>query len=464
MTGKNFHYIFSGSVVERFGIPLMISEQRGCCGRPSCRIAALHTDLDIMFSTLGGRASFSGEGNILVEPFIDEVDGFTGFAKLIHLTPDNEGELISSKCAKDIIKSAVENTRVTNFPGHAPFCGMCEDMPKVRLNSKGPAMKLRLGAFFEADITLCIQCPEWPSRSDWAFRPRYWPSVSEADRIMSLGCHLVAKPAPSDNDKTSWRLSFSLAELELSKLVPYTARKCFLALKIIFKDHLQPVVPKITSYHMKTIFFNTLEKVPVGFWTENNIEECFRTLLAELCDALLSTNCPHHWFSNINLFKTRESCIKKRLHRLAKKVQRILNEPAPFIFDDGCCCLSACCFRAPHYNFTRRTNEQFLAEYDEVMVTAEERVASGSQNAVDAGNYQYQLPVSPSQICEAQLNPSSSSGGHRSQVTTTGHIEHVVSLPTDNAGQEPTFCAEDNPSKDCLPILVSSPLPQNTVT
>lgn len=463
ITEKIFHYIFSGSVVERFGIPLLISMPRGCCGRLPCKIGALDTDLDIMFFTLEDKASFTGEENILVEPFIDESDGFTGYAKLTHLTADIEGELISSKRVEVVTRSAVENTRVLNFPGHTRYFGMCEDTPRVRLKYKGPSMKLRIGAFFETDITLCIQCPEWPTMSDWASRPRYWPSFDDAHRIMSLGCHLVAKPAPSDNDKTSWRFSFSLAEVELSKLVPDTARKCFLALKIIFKDHLQPVVPKMASYHMKTIFFNTLEKVPLGFWIDNNMEECFRTLLAELRDALLSAECPHHWFSYINLFKREESRIKpKRLHLLAKKVQRILNDPAPFIFDDGCCCLSPCCFRAPYNNFTRRSSDQFLAAYDEVVVTVDGHVTSGSQDAVDPGNYHHQLPVSPSLISEAQLNPSSSSSGNRDQVTTTGHNKHVVSLPTNNAG-EPSFSPEDNAFEDRLPILVSSPLPQNNV-
>ena len=51
-TEKSFCYIFSGNVIEGFGIPLMISMQRGCCGTPSCRIGALNTDLDIMFFTL----------------------------------------------------------------------------------------------------------------------------------------------------------------------------------------------------------------------------------------------------------------------------------------------------------------------------------------------------------------------------------------------------------------------------
>lgn len=75
-----------------------------------------------MFFTLEVKASLSGEESILVEPFIDESDGFTGYAKLKHLTPDIAGELrvISSKHARVITRSAVENTRMFNFPGHTP--------------------------------------------------------------------------------------------------------------------------------------------------------------------------------------------------------------------------------------------------------------------------------------------------------------------------------------------------------
>ena len=70
----------------------------------------------------------------------------------------------------------------------------------------------------------------------------------------------------------------------------------------------------------------------------------------------------------------------------------------------------------------------------------------------------YQLPVSPYLISETQLSPSSSSSGNRDQATTTGHNEQVVSLPLNNAGDEPSFYPEDGACEDCLPILVSSPL------
>ena len=173
---------------------------------------------------------------------------------------------------------------------------------KIQVESKGPALKIRVYPGFELDVTFCFYCPEWPTNSDWPSRPRYWPSMADAQRIMSLGCHVVAKSAPSDKENKSWRFSFSVAECELSKLVPDTAKKCFLALKIILKDHLQPVVPEIGSYHIKTIFLNTMEKLPVGFRADENIEICFLTLLTELHSALRTMRCPHHWFSSINLF------------------------------------------------------------------------------------------------------------------------------------------------------------------
>ena len=67
-----------------------------------------------------------------MEHFSDESDGFTGCAT----HPGIEWELISLKRARVITRSTVKNTRVVDFPGHTLYCGMCEDTPKVRLDSK----------------------------------------------------------------------------------------------------------------------------------------------------------------------------------------------------------------------------------------------------------------------------------------------------------------------------------------
>ncbi|XP_068744137.1 uncharacterized protein [Montipora capricornis] len=441
-----FQFIFSGSAVERFGIPVMMSNKK-----TKFNLGALYTDLDVMFCSMADQASCSGLGNILIEPLFTESTEFTGYANLKSITPGLQGMRVSSKVIREQVKEAVKGTSVANLPGKPCCCGKIEMTQSIKIFSKGPAMKLRIGPLFEADITLCIQCPEWPIMSDWSSRPRYWPSVVEAQRIMSFGCHLVAKPAPTDKDQTSWRFSFSLAEVELSKLVPDTARKCFLALKIILKDHLQPVVSGITSYHMKTIFFNTLEKVPVGFWVENNVEECFLTLLAEVRDALMSMNCPHHWFSFINLFDIQAN----ELQSLAKKVQRIMQDPAPFILDDGCCCLSPCCARVPHYNFNRRSSEEFRAEYDQVTLSAEGHLIA------DPGNHSHQLPVSQSPSSEGLLDFRSYSSRILSQEATLAPEQLVVSLSSiQNVSQEPIFSADEvevGSLGDAPPLVVILP-------
>ncbi len=435
-TTTTFQYIFSGSAVERFGIPLMMFDKK--TNNSVFNVSAFYTDLDVMFCSVQDKASFSGQGNIIVEPLVAESEGFTGYAQLISLTPGFESECVSSKIIRDKAKVAVRNASVFHLPGIQCCCGTTELTSCMKVDSKGPAIRISILSGFEADITLCIQCSEWPPMSDWPSRPRFWPSVDEAHKIMSLGCHLVAKPAPSDQDKTSWRFSFSLAEVELSKLVPDTARKCFLALKTILKEHLKPVVPKITTYHIKTIFLNTLEKVPVGFWVEGNIEECFLTLLAELRDALVFMNCPHHWFSFINLFDIKAS----ELQRLAKKVQSILNDPAPFIFDDGCCCLSPCCVRVPHYNFTRRSREQFLDDYDEVTLSADGHMMVGPDN------HRHQLPMSSSPRSEASLVPTSyCSSGSQSQGITAGAVQLAVPLL-------PIHTAEQDRDQDPVPARV----------
>ena len=459
-----FRFIFSGSAVERFGIPFMMLNKRknnNLCCKSSSKIDALYTDLDVMFCSLIHKASFFGHGNILIEPLVTESEVFTGYAKLTSLAPGSKGMSVSSKLIRDLAKDAIGYASVSHLPDTCKCCPCCcggtELTPNIKLNSKGPAIKIKIDNLFEADITICMKCSEWPSMSDWASRPRYWPSVDEAQRIMSLGCHLVAKSEPSDKEETSWRFSFSLAEVELSKLVPDTARKCFLALKIILKDHLQPVVPEISSYHIKTILFNTLEKVPVGFWAEDNIEECFLTLLAEVRDALLSMKCSHHWLSYINLFNIHAN----DMQRLAKKVDRIMKDPAPFIFDDGCCCLSPSCVRVPDFNFTSRSREQFLADYDEVTLTADEHMM------VATGNQGCQLPVfqSPRSNLEDQIDPSTYSAENYGPRITEGPEQLVVSLPPlHNAAQELSSRpseAEDDWLRNALPLLVILPPEQN---
>ena len=149
-----------------------------------------------------------------------------------------------------------------------------------------------------------------------------------------------------------------------------------MALKVILKDHLQPVIPDLSSYHIKTIFLNTLEKKPENFWVDENIEECFQTLLKELHDALESKTCQHHWIKRLNLFDSVAKTNRKRLSILVQKLEKIQEDPAPFIYDDGCCCVCPC--------FTSvRKNQLQRSESQEVLIDQDAAVDPANVTVID---------------------------------------------------------------------------------
>ncbi|PFX23199.1 hypothetical protein AWC38_SpisGene12288 [Stylophora pistillata] len=235
-------YFFAGSTVERFGIAMMILQDARCFGLAP--LGSLDADLDVMFCCSGVKASFSGQDDLLVEPYISGREGFTGYAQLVYFTPSVEKAFVSSTLNRQRANSAVQNMPVDNLTSDTCCFGTIDSGPKVSFSSRGPTMRVRVAPLFEADFTICIQCFEWPPKSDWSFRP-----------------------------------------------------------------------------------------------------------------------------SSVNLFESEDSCFcmtTMNLLRLAKKVERIMRDPAPFIFDDGCCCLAASCRPVPHPMFTPRTIHQLSADYNEI--------------------------------------------------------------------------------------------------
>ena len=130
-----------------------------------------------------------------------------------------------------------------------------------------------------ADFTFAIPCLEWPPESDWPLPNKMWPDHRVVTTIKDLGFHLVPLSQKNDKSKLTWRYSFSLAERELSKQVNEIARKCFLCVKIIGADHLKPICKKLSSYHLKTVLFRTLEVTSAEMWSEINILNCLDYLL-----------------------------------------------------------------------------------------------------------------------------------------------------------------------------------------
>ncbi|XP_022807553.1 uncharacterized protein LOC111344575, partial [Stylophora pistillata] len=152
-------YFFAGSTVERFGIAMMISQEARCFGLAP--LGSLDADLDVMFCCSGVRASFSGQDDLLVEPFISGREGFTGYAQLVYFTLSVEKVFVSSTLIRQRANGAVQNMPVDNLPSDTCCFGTIDFGPKVSFSSRGPTMKLCVAPLFEADFTICIHCPEW---------------------------------------------------------------------------------------------------------------------------------------------------------------------------------------------------------------------------------------------------------------------------------------------------------------
>ena len=326
---------------------------------------ALISDFDFMLQLDQIGSSYAaGKDDLTIDTYGCQI----GYAKLrinnnqsvqgVFRASDHENYL-SARTLKNRIYQAIGDTDMSIYPGFVSYAGLlCVKNSKdhfVQLKLSGPAIKLEFGtgsflrgrmitanfAFFSkvdtnkflADITFSVPCKEWPSISDWPSRQnRCWPSAEDVRRIVNLGFHLVPKSQEQgDPSQTTWRFSFSQAEVELSKLISDDARKCLLALKIVLKDFLTYTCSKLSSYHLKTIYLHRLERTGLEFWSENDgggCEYAFMVLLRDLKIALDSGECNHFWIPQINLFK---DIHPHKLKSLSKVLDKVIQNPSPYI-------------------------------------------------------------------------------------------------------------------------------------
>ena len=138
----------------------------------------------------------------------------------------------------------------------------------------------------------------------------------------------MPKSQPNDKQGHTWRFSFSLAEVEISKMIPPIARQCFVTLKVIRKDFLKTKCGKLKSYHLKTIFMWVLEKTQPHEWNSENAEVVFHSLLDAVIKAVSERYCPHYWLNDINLF---EDFTLRDAHKLHMFLNRVKRNPTHYI-------------------------------------------------------------------------------------------------------------------------------------
>ena len=286
-----------GSVAEKFSLPYHPGFFQFVHGNIS--------DFDFMMSPTDQLASFGDSQNTTYRIESENSKLSKGFVYLYE--GDNK---LSAKDMRDNIENIILEIPVKLLGQtcamwwHSWLSSRNVNMVEVKIN--GPAITILsrtlISYSFYYDITLSIHCVDWPSSiSNWEHRARKWPSSESVNRIITYGCHVVPK-SPENDDGMAWRLSFSKAEVELSKLIPSVARKCYLTIKAIRKNDYY--LSKIPSYFLKTILFNLLEKTEPNQWlskADENIENCFHLLMDEIIKAFKNKQCLHFWIPDIDL-------------------------------------------------------------------------------------------------------------------------------------------------------------------
>ena len=191
------------------------------------------------------------------------------------------------------------------------------------------------------DVVPCLKLTFWPSvAAEWKTRDRVWPDQSVIDEIVNKGVHLVGKAFCHDD--IDWRLSFSVAEVDLATRWSPAQHFVYFIFKSLFYKFLKPlssdtaadVSPSksrktyVASYTAKTVMMWTSESVDQSWWTEGNAAECLTVLLLALQSAFECRTLDHYFVSSVNLLEGLPDVLASRV---IDAVDSILADPAAIV-------------------------------------------------------------------------------------------------------------------------------------
>lgn len=182
------------------------------------------------------------------------------------------------------------------------------------------------------DFVPAFKCHGWPRvAEEWLQRNRKWPSPKTVDKVTQEGFHLVVKAPPNGGDHTlDFRVSFSHAEYLLSLEMNDIQRQCYRCLRKYHQVYLSTEPKGVNSFHLKNIFLRTIEETGAEMWIESRRAECMSKLFANLLETLRKEKLPHYFVQSYNLFGRDYIEDPATLESLAKKVERVMENPVKF--------------------------------------------------------------------------------------------------------------------------------------
>ncbi|XP_063406035.1 uncharacterized protein LOC134689995 [Mytilus trossulus] len=286
LRGNHKTIISSGSMAE--GLDLPGSDIDAMC---------LFNDVDVIESKRNIKHPIQNT-TLLMESDIEN----PGFTRL---------RLIAVRENKTIIKlsECCENTSTGEYVSVNKFLHIVEQSVTYftgsQLSSHGPCFS---DTDQHYDLAFCLRSKRFPNIAiPWVRRHRrQWPPNVVIDKIVKYGCLLVAIGPRTISDTTLlWRLSFSMAEKQLSHSFNYTQFLCYgllkLTLKRIINKH-EDVKDLLCSYFLKTALFWISEEVDFETFQLSRLFHCFFLCLDKLIVWINKCYCPNYFIPQHNMF------------------------------------------------------------------------------------------------------------------------------------------------------------------
>ncbi|XP_052790203.1 uncharacterized protein LOC128224413 [Mya arenaria] len=200
------------------------------------------------------------------------------------------------------------------------------DLQKIfgSFERNGPELSL----YNDVDIVKGFHCSESPKDCQVLFnrpRPGHWPKTNTIEKAKIAGVFLVPqcyKETPSNPTKDrstaltapsclasgpsgllEWRFSTLPIERFLVSDFNIVQLKVFTFMKLFRKEFIKPYFKdRLSTFHLKTAMFFTVESYPSDIWREDNIIQCVKYCFTTLLRWFKIKLCPHYTIANVNLF------------------------------------------------------------------------------------------------------------------------------------------------------------------
>ena len=228
---------------------------------------------------------------------------FPGFSRLKYIpNSDHEDGLIYT--AGECFVKTTNGMYLSNI---SFIRNLIEERIDCKLSIHGPCLSNKDGSL---DVATCFHLHSWPRQAEqWIYRrrPGQWPIDILINEIVNYDCILVPiGPKEIHNNELLWRISFSMAEKQLSHSMNYTQILCYALLKLSLKniiDRNDKVKGLLCSYFMKTAVFWLSEEISTNAFQLHNLFQCYFLCLDKITSWVKCCYCPNYFIPEHNMFR-----------------------------------------------------------------------------------------------------------------------------------------------------------------